>query len=93
MKHPDHFDFVRRPVVAYEKIIKDAERIEERLAQSGVSPALNSRISQYRKIIGSFLDIATGRQRQTHMNWRLLHQAIFEVGQIETIELLSKPLR
>jgi hypothetical protein len=94
MKHPDHFDFVRRPLVAYEKIIKDAKRIEERLAQSGASPALNSRISQYRKIIESFLDIATGRQRQTHMDWCLLHQAIFEVGQIETIveEFLKPPV-
>jgi hypothetical protein len=94
MKHPDHFDFVRRPIVAYEKIIKDANRIEERLTDSGVSPSSNSRISRYRKIIESFLDIATGRQRQTHMDWRLLHQAIFEVGQIETIieEFLKPPI-
>src|ERR1035437_4106100 len=94
MKHPDHFDLVRLPVVAYEKIIQDAKRIEERFAQSGVSTALNSRISQYRKIIESFLDIATGRLRQSHMDWGLLHQAIFEVEQIQTIveEFLKPPL-
>jgi hypothetical protein len=94
MKHPDHFDFVRRPLVAYEKIIKDAKRIEERLAHSGVSPASNSRIVRYRKIIELFLNIATGRQLQTHMDLRLLHQAIFEVGQIETIveEFLKPPV-
>jgi hypothetical protein len=74
--------------------LTDARRIEEKLDQCGISPERNSRITRYRKIIEEFTSKAATRHWPSGFDWLILHQALFEIGQLAVIvdELLKFPV-
>lgn len=94
VKHPDHFNYARYPRVAYEKMISEANQIEEALVRCGISSVTNSRVAKYRKIIKEFANKATTGQLSTNFDWVLLHQALCEISQFAIIvkTLLQPPI-